>query len=125
VEVVKVGVINEQRSSGEKMEIISRIKEISFDLERTAPETGEYQKELLAIVGRINTWTEGANSDSGEQVQALRKEILWLLNDIKTGKGRNGEAIPEPVCREPQDRRQQGTPQDVTPEARTPLQCVI
>ena len=95
MEVVKVGVINEQRSSGEKMEIISRIKEISFDLERTAPETGEYQKELLAIVGRINTWTEGANSDSGEQVQALRKEILWLLNDIKTGKGRNGEAIPD------------------------------
>jgi len=65
--VVKVGLRNEQESSAEKMEIISRIKEISCDLERTAPETGEYQKELMAVVGRINTWTEGNNNESGEQ----------------------------------------------------------
>jgi len=93
--VVKVGLKNEQKSSEEKMEIISRIKEISYDLERTTPETGEYQKELMAIVGRINTWTEGNNNESGEQIEVLRNEILWLLNDLKTGKTRNGLAIPD------------------------------
>ena len=93
--MVEVGLKNEQKSSNEKMEIISRIREICYDLERTTPETGEYQKELLAIVGRINTWTEGNNNESGEQIRVLRREILWLLNDMKTGKARNEEAIPD------------------------------
>ena len=95
MEVVKVGLKNEQRSSVEKMEIVSRIKEISYDLERTTPGTEEYQKELMAIVGRICTWTEGDNSESGKQIQALRREIIWLLNDMKTGEGRNEEAITD------------------------------
>ncbi len=92
---MKVGLKNEQRSSGERMEIISRLKEISYDLERIAPETKEYDKELLAIVGRINTWTEGNNNETGEQIKVLRSEILWLLSDMKTGKARNEEAIPD------------------------------
>ena len=95
MEVVKVGLKNEQKSSKEKMEIISRIKEISYDLERTAPETKGYDQELLDIVGRINTWTEGSNNESGEEIEVLRREILWLLNDIKTGKTRNEESIPD------------------------------
>ena len=95
LEVVTVGLKNEQKSSTEKMELISRIKEISYDLERTVPETGEYQKELMPIVGRIDAWTEGNNNESGEQIRVLRSEILWLLNDVKTGIGRNQRAIPD------------------------------
>jgi hypothetical protein len=90
-----VGIKNEQKSSTEKMEIISRIKEICYDLERTTPDTGEYQKELMNIVGRINTWTEGNNNESGEQIKVLRREILWLLNDMKTGKARNENDITD------------------------------
>jgi hypothetical protein len=89
----KMGLKNEQKSLGEKMEIVSRLKEISYDLERTTPGTQVYQKALIDIVGRIDTWTEGSASESGEQIKVLRREIPWLLNDMKTGKDRNDAAV--------------------------------